>query len=114
MVESTSCGVSSQGGNSHLKQLESPAGASCCTWLDANAASLQARRKVRYPEEAATQAVTTAAETAEWLLFSPGNWPFLQCGVSAAAAALAYEAAASGKVPPVKPWPAVFADEDEE
>jgi hypothetical protein len=31
-----------------------------------------------------------------------------------AAAALAYEVAANAELPPVRPWPEVFADEDEE
>src|SRR5262249_51783028 len=83
-------------------------------WLDANHASGHARRRVGYPEEAATQAFATAAEAAELILVPPGNWPLLQCGVSAAAAALACEAAAAGEPPPVEAWPATFADEDEE
>jgi hypothetical protein len=73
----------------------------------------QARRRVAYPEEAATQAFATAAEAAELILFPPGDWPLLKCGVGAAAAGLAYEAAA-GELPPAEPWPAAFADEDEE
>jgi lauroyl/myristoyl acyltransferase len=49
--------------------------------FQANAASLQARRKLAYPEEAATQAFATAAEAAELIFFPPGNWPLLKCGV---------------------------------
>jgi hypothetical protein len=87
-------------------------------WLDANGASCQARRRVGYPEEAATQAFATAAETAELILFPTQEWPLdyplLKCGVGAAAAALAYEAAAARELPPAQPWPGAFADEDEE
>src|SRR5262249_3274134 len=81
-------------------------------WLEANHASLQARRRVAYPEGAATPAFAAAPEAAELILFPPGDWPLLKCGVGAAAAALAHEAAA-GELPPAEPWPGVFADQDE-
>jgi hypothetical protein len=83
-------------------------------WLEANHACCQARHWVSYPEDAATQVFATAAEAAELILSPPGDWPVLKCGVSAAAAAFAYEAAAAEEVPPAEPWPVAFDNEDAE
>jgi hypothetical protein len=83
-------------------------------WVGANAASCQARRMLAYPEEAAVQAFATAAEAAELILCPPGDLPILSCGIHAAAAAIAFEAAGLTKPLPTRPWPEAVANEDEE
>jgi hypothetical protein len=83
-------------------------------WQSANAASCQARRMLAYPEEAAVQALATAAEAAELILSPLEASSLLCCGIHAAAAALAYEAAALTKPLPTRPWPETFTHEDEE
>ncbi len=78
-------------------------------------ASFQARRGAESPEDAARLAFAWGAETAESMLYLPGNWPHPGLVAKAAAGALAYEQAGAASPAPREPWrPGEFHDEDGE